>query len=277
MKRILVPTDFSVASRSSLKFAIELASRAQAEVFVLHMVVLPLLQETTFGIQPIPADEQELQKATKAANKVFEEIRKQFPSKVEVHFNTMHDDIVSGMQVFIKEMGIDQIVMSMHGSGDLEEFFIGSTAEKIARVSSVPVLSIPGDVALESIRNIVFPSNLAPDQDDLIKDLKDLQRMLHAKLHVLLINTPVHFCNERQAQERLEQFAKNYSLRDFTINFRSHQFESRGIIEFVNEIHGDMVAMATHGRSGLAHLLKGSIAEKVLHKIDYPIWTWKLK
>lgn len=277
MKRILVPTDFSIPSRASLQFAIELASRAHAEVFVLHMIALPLLQETTFGIQPFPVDEQELQKATKTANKVFEEIREQFPSKVEVHFNTVHDDIVSGMQNFIKETSIDQIVMSMHDTGDLEDFFIGSTAEKIARVSPVPVISIPGNVTLESIRSIVFPSNLTSDQDDLIKDLKELQQMLHAKLHVLLINTPIHFCNERQARERLEQFAQHYNLHNFTLNFRSYQFESSGIIEFVNEIGGDMVAMATHGRRGLAHLFKGSIAERVLNRIDHPIWTWKLK
>jgi nucleotide-binding universal stress UspA family protein len=35
----------------------------------------------------------------------------------------------------------------------------------------------------------------------------------------------------------------------------------------MNEIHGNMIAMATHGRTGLAHFFKGSIAEGVLNRI----------
>lgn len=276
MKRILVPIDFSIASRASLKFAIELASKAHAEVYVLHMVVLPFLQETTFGIQPYPHDSEELQRATRAANKMFEEIRKQLPAETEIHFNTMNEDIVPGAQMFIKENGIDQIVMSIHGAHDSDDFFIGSTAEKIIRVSPVPVISIPGEAELESIRNIVFPTTLELDQRNLMKELKALQQLLHARLHILLINTPTRFYDEREASQRLEHFAMHYDLSDFTLNFRSHQFERSGILEFVNEIKGDMVAMATHGRSGLAHLLKGSIAEGVLNRIDHPIWTWKL-
>lgn len=276
MKKILVPIDFSIASRTSLKFAIELASKAHAEVFVLHMIELPFLQETTFGIQPYPFDYEELQKASLAANKVFEEIRKELPANVKVHFSTVNDDIVPGTQAFIKENEIDQIVMSMHGAHDPEEFFIGSTAEKIVRVSPVPVISIPAEVELETIRNIVFPTTLELDQNTLMKNLKELQQLLHAKLHILLINTPTNFYDERHARERLEHFARHYDLVDFTLNFRSHQFERSGILEFVNEIKGDMVAMATHGRKGLAHLFKGSIAEGVLNRIDHPIWTWKL-
>ena len=276
MKRILVPIDFSMASRASLKFAIELAAKAHAEVYVLHMIELPFLQETTFGIQPYPVDDEQLEKAIRSANRMFEEITKQLPTKVKVHFNTANNDIVPGTQAFIEENRIDQIVMSMRGQHAPEEFFIGSTAEKIVRVSPVPVISIPRPVELASIRNIVFPTTLELDQDDLIKDLKELQGLLHATLHILQVNTPTNFYDERQAWERLEHFARHYDLGDFTLNFRSHQFERSGIIEFVNEINGDMVAMATHGRTGLAHLFKGSIAEAVLNRIDHPIWTWKL-
>ncbi len=277
MKKILVPTDFSAPSKASFKFAIDLASKANAEVHVVHMNELPLLPETTFGIQPYSLDPQVLTRAIEAANRAFENMKKEYASNVQVYFQTINDYVVPGMRVYIEDNNVDLVVMSTHGASDLEEFFIGSTAEKIARFSPVPVISIPKEIRLDTIRNIVFPTTLELDQNDLMKDLKEFQRLLNAKLHVLLINTPLHFYDDHEAHQRLERFAKYYDLHDFTLNFRNHRYERSGVLEFMNEIKGDMIAMATHGRTGFAHFFKGSIAEGVLNRIDHPIWTWNLK
>lgn len=277
MKRILVPTDFSLPSKASFRFALDLASRAEAEVFVVHMNEIPLLPETTFGIQPHPFDPDVLAKVNKAAQDAFETMRNKCPSNVHSYFTTINDYVVPGLRLYIEENNIDLVVMSTHGASDLEEFFIGSTAEKIARFSPVPVISIPQETTVDKIRNIVFPSTLELDQDDLVNDLKTLQQLVKAKLHILLINTPLHFYDDQEARKRLERFARHYDIQNFTLNFRSHHFERTGILDFVNEIHADMIAMATHGRTGLAHFLKGSIAEKVLNRIDQPIWTWNIK
>ncbi|HEY0654408.1 MAG TPA: universal stress protein [Chryseosolibacter sp.] len=277
MKRILVPTDFSSPSKSSFRFALDLALRARGEVFVIHMNEIPLLPETTFGIQPHPFDPEVFAKANKAALEAFESMRKECKCEVPVYFSTINDYVVPGLRAYIDENAIDLVVMSTHGASDLQEFFMGSTAEKITRFSPVPVISIPQETAVDRIKNIVFPTTLELDQADLVKDLKALQQLLQAQLHILLINTPLNFYDDHEARQRLERFAKHYDLQNFTLNFRSHHFERTGILAFVNEIQADMIAMATHGRTGLAHFLKGSIAEKVLNRIDQPIWTWNIK
>ncbi len=46
---------------------------------------------------------------------------------------------------------------------------------------------------------------------------------------------------------------------------------AREIIDYAKSADVDMVAMATHGRSGLMHLLMGSVAEQVLHRLTVPI------
>ncbi len=43
------------------------------------------------------------------------------------------------------------------------------------------------------------------------------------------------------------------------------------IIDTARRIHADMIAMQTHGRSGLARLLMGSVADKVLHGATVPL------
>ena len=161
----------------------------------------------------------------------------------------------------------------------------------------------------------MFPNTLELDQEDLIQRLKELQQLLTAKLHILLINTPINFYSEEQARKMLQRFAnrkaandgweksvgtsiffidilvldreqarkmlqrfaKHYALNDFTLNFRNHQSERAGVLAFADEIKGDMIAMATHGRTGLAHFFQGSIAESVLNRVDQPIWTYRLK
>lgn len=277
MKRILIPTDFSGPSMDSLRFALDLAKKANAEIFVLHMIGLPFLPETTFGIQPRPIDPKLLTELEHKSTAAFQRLKRTLRTSVSLSFQTIHNHVVPGVLSFAVQNKIDLIVMSTHGASGLNEFFFGSTAEKIARFSPVPVISLQKQTSFRSIRNIVFPSTLELDQKPLMRDLKELQELFKAKLHILLVNTPSNFYTDSQADKKLEEFAKYYELRDYSLNFRSNQSERSGILEFMNEIRGDLIAMPTHGRTGLARFLKGSIAESVLNRIDHPIWTWKIK
>jgi nucleotide-binding universal stress UspA family protein len=44
---------------------------------------------------------------------------------------------------FVAENGIDLIVMSTHGRGELQRFLVGSVTDRVIRSSHVPVLAIP--------------------------------------------------------------------------------------------------------------------------------------
>jgi hypothetical protein len=75
----------------------------------------------------------------------------------------------------------------------------------------------------------------------------------------------------------MEEFAKHFKLSNYTINLRNDAYETDGIISFASEVKADMIAMATHGRRGLLHLLTGSVAEDVVNHVDCLIWTCSLK
>jgi len=276
MKKILVPTDFSEPSQHAFKFAIDVAKRANAQLYVVHMVELPMLPETTFGIQPHPFDPKLLEELEAKANTAFSRMKSKFPAGTTIQFQPIHDYVVPGIGIFIEQNQIDLVIMSTHGASGAREMFTGSTAEKIARFSPVPVISLPHSSDFNKIKSIVFPNVLDMDKHDLVSKLKDLQNLCRAQVHVLLVNTPANFHNDEQAKQMLERFAKHYSLENYTLNFRNNQFERAGILAFMNEIKGDMLAMATHGRTGLSHFFMGSITEDVLNRIDHPIWTYKL-
>ncbi len=277
MKRILLPTDFSDASQASFKFALDLAKEANAKLYVVHMIELPILPETTFGIQPRPIDPKLLKELENRATTAFQQMKSKYSTRIPVSFHPIKNHVVNGIRTFIQEKKVDLIVMSNHGASGLNELVFGSTAEKISRLSAVPVISIPKQISFKAIKDIVFPTALEVNLKPLMRDLKELQLLFKAKLHVLFVNTPVHFYTDRQAAEGLEKFAKYYKLHNYSLNFRSSRSERNGILDFMNEIKGDIIAMPTHGRTGLTRFLKGSITESVLSGIDHPIWTWKLK
>jgi nucleotide-binding universal stress UspA family protein len=277
MKKILVPCDFSKPAREAFQFARTWAMKQEAEILVLYVIDLPVSYESTFGLQPFYVDAALLKELRETATKKFAKLQEEYPGKSPVTLHVLSGPVALTTAEFIREQGIDLVVMGTHGSDGLEEYFIGSNAEKIVRRSTVPVIALRRAVALDSIRNLVVPTTLDLNQTEFMNRVKDLQKMLNAKLHMLLVNTPTHFKREPDTQALLEEFALHYRLENFTLNARSDLFESEGILAFAKEVKADMLAMGTHSRRGLAHLLMGSVTEDVVNHIDCPIWTYTLK
>ncbi len=177
----------------------------------------------------------------------------------------------------IVAQSIDIVIMGSHGASGLREYFIGSNAEKIIRKSPVPVV-VTKDYYEGPIKNIVFPNSLEEEnQAELVARVKELQKFFKAHLHLVWINTPLNFSSDAVTHQRLETFAKHFALKDYSINIYNHSNEEEGIIQFTKSVKGDIIAMGTHGRKGITHLLNGSIAEDVANHTDSLIWTYTMK
>jgi K+-sensing histidine kinase KdpD len=107
--------------------------------------------------------------------------------------------------------------------------------------------------------------------------VKALQSFFKAHLHVVWINTPLNFTSDSETTKRLEEFAKRFMLKDYSIHVYNARDEEKGILEFTNKVKGDIIAMATHGRKGISHLLNGSLAEDVVNHTKGLVWTYSLK
>jgi nucleotide-binding universal stress UspA family protein len=103
-----------------------------------------------------------------------------------------------------------------------------------------------------------------------------MQDFFQATLHILLINTPSHFRDHAEAKEAMEAFARHYQLKHYKTHLSNYSSEADGIIEYANDEQVDLVLMGTHARTGLAHVFNGSITERVVNRIQYPVWTCHL-
>jgi nucleotide-binding universal stress UspA family protein len=135
---ILVPTDFSAASRHALEIGIELASKFDARLTLAHFWEVP--PYPYFGVMgewdlvtPIgEAAEKQLASALAQA-------QQRLPRAISIcRMGSPWQEILH----VIDETQADLIVMGTHGRRGLSHALLGSVAEKVVRTSPVPVLTV---------------------------------------------------------------------------------------------------------------------------------------
>jgi len=139
-KRILVPTDFSEHSKRAAQFAATLLA-PQGSVDVLHVVednIHPAYyvsgQSSIFDIIP------DLRQRSKHFLETF--IKENIPESLNAKPIVCEGRIAYQILKYIDENQIDAIVMGTRGMNDLEQFILGSVAERIVRKASQPVINV---------------------------------------------------------------------------------------------------------------------------------------
>lgn len=278
MKKILVPVDFSEHSEYALEVAANLAKQKQAEIVVLHMMGL---SEAVFTKD----DSQEFMEAQfymKLAKKRFTDfLDKPYLKGIKVSETVQNYKIFSEVNNVSKEQNADLIVMGSHGTGGLSEIFVGSNTEKVVRSAEVPVLVIKKKIPDFKMNKVVFGFDFNLENLSSYHKAAHFFASLNAALHVVYINrTGINFLSSSEIQEQINTFLRvahhsdvpNYihacQRADYTIE--------NGIYNYAKEIHADTIAVATHGRSGLAHFFKGSISEDLANHAALPVITFRL-
>ena len=282
MKKILVPTDFSKTSITALEVAMEIAKKSGAEITLLHVV-----EEATPESYHITGEWQTdedwsdrlftlklLEKAKAQLEKLVLDPRF---SAVKVNGELRLGNAFHGMRTIITEHKVDLVVMGTQGKSKLEEMIIGTNTERVVRHSKCPVLSVHKKPAKIDFKNIVYATAMHKDEEVFTKIIKRTQQLYDSTIHLVRINTPGDFQRDYVVREYMEKFAKKLGLKNYTINIFNDITEEEGIIYFAETIDADLIAMATHGRTGFAHVMAGSIAEDVVGHSKRPVLTFVVK
>ncbi len=97
-----------------------------------------------------------------------------------------------------------------------------------------------------------------------------------SKIHLLKINTPSDFESTQSAEENLKDFIKGFHLPKHTLHIYNDVSVERGIINFSRDKNVDLIALSTHGRSGLSHLFTASVTKNLSKKALKPMFTVKV-
>ncbi len=283
MKKILVPIDFSKPAQIAVDVAVDIALHANAQLILMHVV--EEASGTSFNItgevNVSGGWENKLftmrliEKSKKQMAKVFEEVKETgVRVKQEVRIGTAFH----GIRDIITEQKVDLVVMGTSGRTKIVEgMFIGSNTERVVRHSKCPVLTVHKKPATTDFKNIVYATSMSKDEETFSRIVRTTQQMYDATVHLVRINTPGNFQRDTVVKKYMQDFAKKLQLKNYTLNIFNDLSEEEGIIYFADSINADMIAMATRGRTGFAHVLAGSIAEDVVSHARRPVLTFVTK
>ena len=274
MKKILVPTDFSEQAENALRVAAQLAKKHEGEIYLLHMLELPLHQVDALS------QHSELPEAVffmKLAHKRFDEVMaKDFLQDVTVHETVEFHQSLDVLIETSKVKKIDLIVMGSHGASGFKEMFIGSNTEKVVRTSDIPVLVIKNVHEDFEVNDFVFASDFNKKNLSTYKKAAKIAKSFDAKMHLVMVNTPNNFMTTEEANQRIAEFTKGYSFDNFTTSIYNDESVELGILNFSKSIDADLIGISTHGRQGISHFFNGSISEDLVNHSNRPVMTFKI-
>jgi len=146
-EKILVPTDFSElgaqSSRIAVKQAVLLAEQNNSQLIFLHVITEDVYKKPLFFLDDVKMDELK-EKMREQAKSELESFAKKYVGdrrvkyQVKIREGVPYDEILKQE----KESGVDLISIATRGLSGLQDFFYGSTTEKVVRRATCNVLEV---------------------------------------------------------------------------------------------------------------------------------------
>lgn len=187
------------------------------------------------------------------------------------------------------------IVMSTHGRSGLGRWLYGSVAEEVLRRVPVPMLLVSAVCrqtwAEDRPSQVLVPLDGSDEAEKALSPARDLALTLGSELLLLSVVEPIavypyrHLeaigdlaeIQEAEAEQYLGQVATKLRTADgVAVSTRiTHGEAAAQICAVAREVDAAAIAMFTHGRSGLARVLLGSVATRTLHQSTVPVLIYR--
>lgn len=292
--KVLYPTDFSRCAGHALPHTLHLAKNYEAELHLLHALVLHEADPSNLSHR-LP-DMEELYLALE------EHADTQMRTAIEEHGEagfTIRSAQVRAMSAagaildYATENEIDLVVMGTHGRRGLRRLLLGSVAEEVVRLAPCPVLTVPerderGSPA--NIERIVVPVDFSEHAKLALAYALELGEAYDAHLHLLHVVDEVIYPDfyppvipsgssiteelRDQSLERMKMLLSEFAGAEAAVHVRAGRAAPE-IADFANDQKADLIVIASHGLTGISHVLLGSVTEQLIRRAPCPVFTVK--
>jgi len=269
ISKILIPTDFSDVANNALQYAIELAKKNQAEIHVLYVKNIPIM-DNSFPNNVYQTYMIEVDEFTK---KSFEDLTSNFLKNTEVKFktHTAFGFIQDEIQDFSEKNEIDLIVLGTTGASGIQELLIGSNAASVAANSAIPVLIIPPTSNFEEIIHLVYATDYNEPEFPAVSRLAYFASLYDADVSILHVKSD--YDNFFDAEHNF--FSRNKNAAEFKkwkiIKLPKDGSIIESINTFITNNHSNMIVMAKHNRNFFDKLFHISLSKKMAYHTKIPL------
>ncbi len=284
--RILVPLDGSELAELALNPALRLAKSSEGRLILMRSMI------PVYMAMPVVAYEYEWAWPEYAREQIRQETRdylqgaqqKVADPDVDVETLLVEGDAASMIVDSARDVHADLIVMSTHGRSGVQRWMLGSVTERVLHSVACPVLIVR---SAQPITRMLIPLDGSALAERVLEPALTAAAALNASVTLLRVVEPIPLPEpappetpsaapanktewlqqaETQAQSYLEQVARRYHHFEPAVE----QVVIRGaaadqILSFAQQHNIDLIAMSTHGHSGLRRWLYGSITARIMH------------
>lgn len=283
-RTILVPLDGSAAGEHALPLAVSLARRAEATlrlVHVRHSVPQP-------G-EPARSKEQDY------LDMIAWRIRQ--ATHLPVFTAVLDGPVAETIAEHSRAVHVNLIVMTTHGRGPISRMWIGSVTDSLIRRSPAPVLVMrPNDEAPPPLdtpwapRRILVPLDGSAFAEAALPPAVEIAKLLKAELTLFRIVEPIPVLApdglipqptvvdatvldevKTQARTYVERAAEKLRKEGLCVNGRIAVDDRAASAILEEEKEHSLTAISTHARHGVARLLLGSVADKLVRGAIGPV------
>ncbi len=294
IERILFPTDFSQCANHALPHVLHLAKHYRAEVFLLHALVLHEADPAN-AAHPLPSVEGLYQVLEQQAES-------QLMSAAAAHGEDLAKfrcaqlrgiSAAGAILEYAAGNAIDLIVMGTHGRRGLRRLLLGSVAEEVVRLAPCPVLTVPAPKdgrPAGQVERILVPVDFSEYGKLALSYATQLVALYGARLHLLHVVDEVIYPDfyppiapsggsvsedlRAQSLERLRDLLQQAPAVEGETHVQAGRAPAE-IVRFAGQISADLIVIASHGLTGIRHMLLGSVTEQVVRRAPCPVFTVK--
>lgn len=268
MKNILIPIDYSPASRNAADYGLAYAKDTGAKVILMHVFHIPVVVSETPVAIP---DFNELEKANQlemehyVADLAKKGILPELSTIVRPGF------VLDEISDVIKEQQIDLVIMGIKGAGKVAEVIVGSNTTGVMKDLKCPTIAVPANATYKPAKNIVFACDMQKVKNDsAIDQIKQLVAVNNAKLMVLhVVDQKDHASFDKAVSGiTLEHIFENTK---HSLHFLENDDMVFAINDFVDKHSADLIVMIPKKHSVLHNLFHESNTKKMAFHSHIPL------
>lgn len=290
-QKIVVPLDGSKEAEHALDVAVYFSKLYDADVLLVQTSDLPVTMAESMGQKYLELREELRQESIAYLKHLGEKL--QLRDKVQT--KVMEGHPVERLLEACKDFSADLVIMTSHGKSGLERWLLGSVTESFARRSPVPVLVLRGanPVHLPLGKKILVTLDGSTLAEAILPVATDLAEQAQGELVLFHsyhdgVSNSFEFADhelyppkegERDLND-VAQIAQTYldkkveALKSSSVKAvgkSSKSYPAEAILEMAKTEDVDLIALTSHGATGLTKWIFGSVAEKILRHADRPI------
>lgn len=258
MKNILVPTDFSACASYATDAALQFGRRFAAKVHLLHL------------LGGAGDDPEAITQAAHNAQVLYEDI-KQENKDVAMCFEASPGRLIDEVNSYVKQHGIDLIIMGSHGLSGKNEYFIGSNTQKVVRRVSCPVLVVKNPFKLD-LERVAFAAHFFEEEKDAFLRFKEFIMPFLPEVHLVEIYTSSLFSPPTALSvDSMQRFEALCAPLPCKIHIQHDFSVEQGVREFAENIGAQLICISNHVRRPLKRMLVGSNVEALINHTEIPV------